>query len=234
MDQRAPTSKLQWLLAAAGIVMLAAALWIVLGRRERAASVSAMPSRPASERVSLYVQHDGPELRLHWNADSDAVRRAGSGALLITDGPRQSRLDLSPAELRAGAASYWPEAQGVEFKLELDGAVAGELQAPALAVRQAPEEPRPSPFDAAPKRKAKRRALVEEPDDDMPKPRTVRTSEADRSEPVHPAPAPKPRTVRTAEADRRAEPVEPAPERKPSKWKRVTGKIPLLRRLGQN
>jgi len=91
------------------------------------------------------VQHDGTALRLHWNPDSEAVRQAGRGALLIADGPRQSRLDLTPADLRAGVASYWPESPRVDFKLELDGAPAGEVEAPALAVRQ---EPRPSPFVA--------------------------------------------------------------------------------------
>src|SRR5690348_16448478 len=127
------TSKRQWYLAALGLLMIAAAAWIVFGRRAPAPA-AATPVRPSTERVSLYVQHDGPALRLHWNGDSDVVRRASSGVLVISDGARQSRLDLGTAELRGGTASYWPESQqSVNFKLELDGAVAGELQAPAVA-----------------------------------------------------------------------------------------------------
>jgi hypothetical protein len=191
----------QWVLATTGIVMIGVAVWLTVGRREP-------PPRPAvvhnTQPVALFVQHDGTALRLHWNPDADAVRQAGAGALLIADGPRQSRLDLTPADLRSGVASYWPESPNVDFKLELDGAPAGELQAPALAVR---EEPRPSPFVAPPKPK---RPVAE----NLPKPYTVH--EADRA----------------AVAEQAQDEEEPS--RKQSKWKRMTGKIPLLRRLNKH
>jgi hypothetical protein len=194
--------KVQWVLASLGIVMIGVAVWLTVGRGDPARSAAAPP--PPSHNappVALYVQHDGAALRLHWNADSDAVRHAGSGALLIADGPRQSRLDLTPADLQSGVASYWPESARVDFKLELDGAPAGELEAPALVVR---EEPRPSPFAAPPKPKPVHQALEEEP-----KPYTIH--EADRAAVV--------------------EQDEEEPPKKPSKWQRVTGKIPLLKRL---
>jgi hypothetical protein len=203
------TSKRDWILAAAGLLMIAAAVRITIGNRAPAPA-AAPPVQTQTAPVALYVQHDGTALRLHWNPDADAVRGASKGALLIGDGPRQSRLDLGPAELRSGVASYWPESQGVVFKLELDGVVAGELQAPALEVRA---EPRPSPFDDAPEAKPapRRAALVDADDDDTPKPHTVRASE-------------------TQAADRVDEKDE-EPVRKPSKWHRITGKIPLIRRL---
>jgi hypothetical protein len=149
------TSKRDWILAAAGLLMIAAAVRITIGNRAPAPA-AAPPVQTQTAPVALYVQHDGTALRLHWNPDADAVRGASKGALLIGDGPRQSRLDLGPAELRSGVASYWPESQGVVFKLELDGVVAGELQAPALEVRAEPARrlstmPRkPSPRPGAP------------------------------------------------------------------------------------
>jgi hypothetical protein len=205
-------SKREWILAAVGLLMIAAAVRITIGSRAPAPAATP-PGRTHTAPVALYVEHEGTALRLHWNPDADAVRGASKGALLIGDGPRQSRLDLDPAELRSGVASYWPESQGVDFKLELDGAVAGELQAPALEVRAAP---RPSPFDDAAEAKPTppRAALVDADDDEMPKPRTVRASE-------------------TQAADRVEERDEES-ARKPSKWHRITGKIPLIRRLGKH
>jgi len=194
----------QWILAGSGLVMIGVAVWLTVGRVSPAPAAAPPPHNAAP--VALFVQHDGAALRLHWNPDSDAVRQAGRGALAIGDGPRQSRLDLTPADLRAGVASYWPESPNVDFKLELDGATAGELQAPALEVR---EEPRPSPFQAAPK--PKRPVAVAE---DLPKPHTIR--EADRA------------AVVEQSQD------EEESTHKPSKWKRMTGKIPLLRRLNKH
>lgn len=196
MDQ--PISKAQWFLAAAGILMIATAVWIWMDSRARVQSAPPPLSRSAP--IALFVQHDGAALRLHWNPDADAVRRASRGSILIGDGPRHSRLELNAADLRSGVASYWPESPRVDFKLVLDGSVAGELQAPALAVRE--EEPRPSPFEAAPKRKPRpQRVAVEEPDQEMPKPHTVR--EADRQKEEEPQPEPK----------------------KPSRWRRLIHKL---------
>jgi hypothetical protein len=101
-------------------------------------------------------------MRLHWNAESPDVRAAQRGALLINDGKRESRLELTPRDLRAGVASYWPESKEVSFHLELDGGQAGfhlELDGgQAGFVRaSAPPQDRPSPFEVAkapPRRKA--------------------------------------------------------------------------------
>jgi hypothetical protein len=206
------SSKRQWILAAVGILMIAAAVRIAIGSRTPAES-AAPPVRSDAPPLALYVQHDGPALRLHWNPDADAVRRAASGALLITDGQRQSRLDLAPAELTAGLASYWPESRAVDFRLELDGVVAGQLQAPVLAVRE--EEPDSSPAAISVHEPLAKRAAptahAAAPDDDVPKPHTERAGA-------------------THEADREADDA-PEPAHKPSRWHRLTRKIPLVRRV---
>lgn len=140
MDER--TSVRQWVLAGAGLLMVTAAVVLVL--RERAPAPTAQEAAP-SPRTSLYLQRDGAAWQLHWNPNSPDVRSAKRGAIVIRDGKRESRLELNPRDLRAGVASYWPESQEVAFDVELDGAPAGSVRAPAPVV----EERRPSPFASA-------------------------------------------------------------------------------------
>jgi len=120
---------------------------------------SAPPPTPARRSVAanplIFVQHDGRALRLHWNRDAADVRGAKTGALVILDGARESRIELQPADLRAGLASYWPESRDVTFRLELDGAPAGSMRASAGS---ATEERRPPAFQAPVK--ARRRAAA--------------------------------------------------------------------------
>jgi len=137
MDERPPIR--QWMLAVAGLLMVVASVAIV--RRDRA-SAPAAQAAPLT-RTSLYVDRDGGAMRLHWNPDSPDVRGASRGAILIHDGKRESRLDLTPRDLRAGAASYWPESKEVSFRFELNGAEAGAVRA------SAPPDDRPSPFETA-------------------------------------------------------------------------------------
>jgi hypothetical protein len=127
MDERTPVK--QWVLAAAGLLMVIAAVILVLRERAPAPTAQAAPST----RTSLYVQRDGGAMRLHWNPASPDVRAAQRGAIVINDGPRESRLELTPQELRAGMASYWPESKEVAFRFELDGGQAGSVRAPAPA-----------------------------------------------------------------------------------------------------
>jgi len=144
MEDRTPVR--QWILAAAGVLMLVAAVAIVRRERAPAPTTQAAPT----SRTSLYVDREGAAMRLHWNPESYDVRAANRGAIVIHDGKRQSRLELTPAELRAGAASYWPESTEVSFRLELDGGHAGDVRASAQL-----DEKRPSPFEVkeAPRRK---------------------------------------------------------------------------------
>jgi hypothetical protein len=137
----------QWVLAAAGLAMIGGAGWLVF--RERAPVPT--EERAPSGRTAIYVEREGAAMRLHWNPESPDVRAAERGAILISDGKRESRLELTPRDLRAGVASYWPESKDVSFHLELDGGEAGYVRAAA------PLQDRPSPFEVA-KEPARRKA----------------------------------------------------------------------------
>jgi len=117
--------------------MIAAAGWMVLRERAPVPTTEAAPSG----RTALYVQREGAAMWLHWNPESPDVRAAHRGTILINDGKRESRLELTPRDLRAGVASYWPESKDVSFHLELDGGQAGYVRAAA------PPQDRPSPFE---------------------------------------------------------------------------------------
>jgi hypothetical protein len=118
---------------------------LALGMALRGRGPAPAPAaRPVlSGRTSLHVQHEGQALKLHWNAGSPDVRGAQRGAVVIQDGGRESRLELSGRELRAGVASYWPESRDVGFRLELDGAQAGAVRTTAQV-----QERKPSPFSS--------------------------------------------------------------------------------------
>jgi hypothetical protein len=191
------TSVREWVLAAAGLLMIGAAASILIHRREP----PPLPPQPVAETnapstVALYVQHDGPALRLHWDANAAAIRSAAVGTLTIADGPRESRLSLKPADLSSGVASYWPETSEVTFRLDLDNAPAGTIRVTAAP----PAQTRPSPFEVAAK----------------PKPTRAATTAA--------------RAVRDEDEPDDEEDAPPPPP-KHSRLSRVTGKIPLLRRL---
>jgi hypothetical protein len=143
----------QWLLAAIGVLLIGAAVTIAWRGRAPVRTAHAAPA-PSSVATAIHVQHDGPALRLHWSPDSLAVRRARSGAVVIQDGTRESRMELTPRDLRAGMAAYWPDSPEVTFRLELDGAPAGTIRAWSPV-----EEKRPSPF-ASTERPRKRGAAI--------------------------------------------------------------------------
>jgi hypothetical protein len=132
----------QWLLAGTGVAMIVAAGAIAL--RGRPTPAPPAPSRATAANPLLYVQHDGEALRLHWKADASEVRSARSGALVVVDGGRESRMELRPQELRSGVASWWPHSKEVTFRLELDGAPAGSMRASAQK-----NEEKPSAFEPA-------------------------------------------------------------------------------------
>lgn len=135
MDEGLPVRQLA--LAAAGLLLIGAA--IVVGLRDH--KPAPVARAVSSGHPGLHVQHDGAALKLHWNTGSADVRAAKAGAIVISDGGRTSRLELTPRDLRAGVASYWPDSREVGFRLELDGAAAGSVRASAEVPQQ-----RPSPF----------------------------------------------------------------------------------------
>lgn len=150
MDERARLR--QYLLAVAGVILIAAAVAIVRNRAEVRAAQPA-PAPAVSDGASLSVQHDGPALRVRWDPQAQAVRAATRAVLVITDGTRESRMELNRRELGAGLASYWPDSQNVAFRLELDNRPAPVVQAPPVAAE------RPSPF-VAPERPRRRPAPI--------------------------------------------------------------------------
>ncbi len=184
----------QLALAAVGLMMGAGAAYLTVHQRPPAAPVAVAPKpAPAPNATALYVQHDGRSLRLHWNPDV----QASSGILWITDGERDTRLDLNAQELHAGVATYWPDSREVNFRLELDGNPAGAIRASADKPPEPESQPAPVAVAAAP---TPRRAAA----------RPVRLA---RREPLEVVPGPPP--------------MSPPP----SRWSKMAGKIPLLRRL---
>ena len=258
---REPTPTRQWIMAVAGVVLLALAGWLLLHRRAPAPT-PAPPIRAARpSAIGLSVEHDGPALRLRWNPDDPAIRATDAAVLSIVDGARQSRLELKPEDLRAGVASYWPESRDVTFRLMVDGGAAGEIRASAdarpensaFALQFGPEHPRENESCGA--IGCAVAGGAESGEDDPPPPSMVTYFTAPaapiaahavkapipatrESEPATPPPArpvvraPKPPPA--VSADRQ---VEDAPQPKKdshSRWRRVTGRIPLLRRLGKH
>ena len=157
----------RWMLPAASAVLGMVAAATVFHFRPQ-------PQRPqvvAAARPSLNLEREGRGLRLRWDQGSEAVRQASHGTLYITDGPHQSRMELSRGELTAGSLAYWPDSGDVMFRLELSGPgrtwvdsiryvnapavqpAAGTAQAdPVPREPAAPPEPkRPTPQAAAPK-----------------------------------------------------------------------------------
>ncbi len=120
---------------------LAAAWWFLLQWHQEN-KLREVPQQGEGQ-IPLMVRHDGPELELRWNTQVSDVENANDGTLTITDGKHESKLDLDQAELRSGAAYYWPQADHVRFKLETNDGAWGSLQVPAWEVQA--EEPAHEP-----------------------------------------------------------------------------------------
>ncbi len=135
-----------WGVAAIGVGALAGAGW-QYWQSHHPTSVSGIHRHAGEGDITLSVVHDGAALRVEWDPQSAGIRGAADGTLTITDGTHVSKLPLEAPELRAGAATYWPESRHVEFRLETDGGAYGAVDAPA--------EPQPAVAKAAPKDKPK-------------------------------------------------------------------------------
>ncbi len=134
-----------WGVAAIGVGVLAGAGW-QYWQTHQTAGTPGMQRHAGEEEITLSVVHDGAALRVEWDPEGAGIRDAADGTLTITDGTHVSKLPLDPPELRAGAATYWPESHHVEFRLETDGGAVGEIEAPA--------EPRAAQAKALPKKPA--------------------------------------------------------------------------------
>ncbi len=111
----------RWLAPAATIaagMIVGAGIYHVGQMRERVA-VPSPPATHAPEHVALNVERDGQNLRFLWDRNAPVVRAANRGVIYITDGSRQSTLDLDHAQLSSGLLSYQPESQDVTFRLDV-------------------------------------------------------------------------------------------------------------------
>jgi len=69
--------------------------------------------------VALNIAREGKALRLNWNTSAPAVEHANRALLLISDGAKQRRLELDPAQLKSGTYVYTPDSPDVNFRLDL-------------------------------------------------------------------------------------------------------------------
>jgi hypothetical protein len=215
---------------------------------------------PVPEHVTLRVEREGRAIRLEWDRTARAIRQAAHGIVYVTDGSRQIHLDLAQPELDSGFVSYWPETSAVTFRLETYAAdkstsdtvrVVGAITtAPEPAPVKAPRVKSPRVQSAEPS--SSRRRPQPQPvlanhareADVKPSPLALPGSETVMPPPPESRRALLPDTVPAMGPVAAAPEPAPHPARAPdpnisviaepltgSRFGRVVGKIPLLRRL---
>ncbi len=221
---------------------------------------TAVPAQPAKdERPHLAVEREGDELRLTWNRESAAVRNATHAVVEINDGKHQSQLNLNIGELNSGVLTYRPDTRDVVFRLKtMEGSEitsAESIRAVAAPAEDREDEPRPEP---APARKAtvRRRAdNAEREDEDETRPSPFPSSAPTAKQgvaivPASAAVAVVPVSTKAPDVPATARPTAPARTETPppartrpnyvqvtaepvkgSRWGRMVGRIPLLKRL---
>lgn len=116
---RRPTRR-WWGAAAMFAVVLGGAGWALIRPAAPAAQVE-LPPLPPIEMLSLHAGPRGGRFVIEWNGRSAAIQFATRVSLLITDGERQSTLQLSRQDAMAGLQFYRPESDRVRVVLRLDG-----------------------------------------------------------------------------------------------------------------
>ncbi|MBV9761684.1 MAG: hypothetical protein JO340_14075 [Acidobacteriaceae bacterium] len=105
--------------AAAGMLIVAIALWVAAGR-------GAMPEWLAtgSPRLGLTVSPSDHLLRISWSHDLSKIKPASTAILTIADGSSRREIKLGPDELRLGSLEYDGAGRQVEVDMTLnpDGA----------------------------------------------------------------------------------------------------------------
>jgi protein TonB len=95
-----------------------------------------------SSALALRVQHNGGELLLTWNRDSDVVRNATGAVLSISDGDRQENAQVDLGTLHTGSIVYAPASADVTFKMEVTGRDNAKTASESVRILN----PRPSPM----------------------------------------------------------------------------------------
>jgi hypothetical protein len=188
---------------ALGLAVLVAVGDAVRGHsRQHPALTPAVP-----DRIGLTAVSDGDALRLEWSRTAETVRTATDAVLYIEDGKSHSQMKLNESQLAGSSVRYWPETQYVRFRLEVHGASRNATDQVEVATKGGPSQAE----------KRQMRAVVEK----------ARPSPFER---------PKPEVVRKpSEISLVAKTIpkapEPAVQPKESRFGRMVGRIPLLRRL---
>jgi hypothetical protein len=137
-------------------------LWVALGLTTVTGSVAAhqwwkLSREPQSTALGLNVQPVGGFLEATWDPAAPGIRQATRGALLISDGNVQNKVELNGAALGRGKFSYVPSSQSVSFRLITYGQgapstdsmrIVTNLQAGPAAARPATEPERTAPAPA--------------------------------------------------------------------------------------
>ena len=122
-----------WTAAAAGLLLVAAALWQPFTRSS---------SERAHNVLALNIESTPSGLRLTWDRRNPVLRGQSSATLFITDGDLEKKIVLDGSQLRNGAILYGPTSQDVNFRLQV-GDFTESLRALALKLptRSEPEAP---------------------------------------------------------------------------------------------
>ncbi|HWB96338.1 MAG TPA: energy transducer TonB [Bryobacteraceae bacterium] len=204
--------------------------------------------------LSLRVERTESALRLVWDPNAPALRNLTQAVLRVTDGSGVRRIVLDQQQLRNGNIVCFPSGGDVKFELEVpyrgrpytesvqvlmvgNAPLEGAPARPSAFPEAAPPAPAPEPEPAAPpvraavpaaKQPATPRQFVPPPDTEVPS--TVASLEHIPAPPAvqqRAVNAPAPITTRRLSYTSTAicEPI------KPSRLRRVIGKVPGLRRL---
>ena len=130
-------------LAAAAALIVIVGLFVYPGLLVHRAAKTGAPASQDTSSLALRVQHNGGEILLTWNRDSDAVRNATRAVLSISDGDRQENVAMDVAQLRIGVINYTPATSDVVFKMEVTGQ--GQAKTTSESIRALQMRPSPMP-----------------------------------------------------------------------------------------
>lgn len=173
----------RWQAVLAGSAVLAGTSYVALRSRAPA---------PATSALGLRVERSGDSLRLSWDRNTAAVRRAAAGSVQIHDAGGEFKLHLPVRQIEAGSITYFPMGEDVSFDVEIHGP-GGRAQEVVRAVMPPAPAPRPSALLGA---VSPPPALLpaREPGPDrglLPSVQESHRSEAHRAEPPAPRSAPR-------------------------------------------
>lgn len=88
--------------------------------------------------LSMQAETQPGVVRLRWNPRSKVLEDAASATIWIADGADESKLELTNAQLRAGAIEYRPNGSDVNFRMEI-GPFTESLRVSSIAPAPTPE-----------------------------------------------------------------------------------------------